>query len=140
VADDVQATLVLAQTGKLMHRPVVLLYGSDYWRKIVNFEALVEHGMMDRCHFEYLQFANDVDAALDGLKVQLPLGSDSCTPAFASSNTLALRSHLEWACPMHLRTSAPAGRRQKERTMTKRLQSYSLRNGRMSGLSSVGHC
>src|SRR5579863_6506512 len=44
--DELTEILTLAQTRKL-ERPIpVLLYGSSYWNEIVNFKALLKHGMI----------------------------------------------------------------------------------------------
>jgi predicted Rossmann-fold nucleotide-binding protein len=37
--------LTLIQTGKIKPLPI-LLFGSDYWNRVVNFEALVEEGVV----------------------------------------------------------------------------------------------
>ena len=42
--DELFEILTLAQTRKLDRTIPVLLYGTDYWREVVNFDALVRHG------------------------------------------------------------------------------------------------
>ena len=44
--DEMMELLTLIQTGKMKPIPV-LLFGGDYWRRIINFEALVEEGVID---------------------------------------------------------------------------------------------
>src|SRR6266446_2701866 len=44
--DELFELLTLLQTRKLDRPLVVLLYGSAYWKEIVNFPALVQHGMI----------------------------------------------------------------------------------------------
>src|SRR6185437_5628792 len=54
--DELMEILTLAQTGKLSRHIPVILYGSEYWREIVNFPALARHGMIskeDLSLFEY---------------------------------------------------------------------------------------
>lgn len=86
--DELLEMLVLAQTRKLKQRPLVMLYGADYWRKIVNFEALVEHGMMDREDLELLHFVDGVDDALALLVARLPrVDGTAGEPSFSASNT-----------------------------------------------------
>ena len=46
--DELTEILTLAQTRKLEYPIPVILYGSAYWREILNFEALARHGMIDR--------------------------------------------------------------------------------------------
>ena len=42
--DEVFETLTLVQTNKISREDVViLLYGEEYWRKIINFEELLKH-------------------------------------------------------------------------------------------------
>lgn len=43
--DELLETLVLIQTGKMKPIPV-LLYGKDYWSRIINFEAMAEEGVI----------------------------------------------------------------------------------------------
>ena len=44
--DELFEILTLAQTGKLDRKIVVVLYGSTYWKEIINFQALLRHGMI----------------------------------------------------------------------------------------------
>jgi hypothetical protein len=46
--DELTEILTLAQTRKLSRKIPVLLYGSAFWREILNFDALVRHGMISR--------------------------------------------------------------------------------------------
>ncbi len=55
--DELTEILTLAQTGKLERKVPVLLYGSSYWKEIVDFDALVRHGMIDRADLELFQYA-----------------------------------------------------------------------------------
>ena len=43
--DEMFELLTLIQTGKIKPLPI-LLFGSDYWNRVVNFEALVEEGVV----------------------------------------------------------------------------------------------
>jgi uncharacterized protein (TIGR00730 family) len=83
--DELFEMLTLSQTGKL-ERPIpILLYGSAYWNEIVNFEALVRHGMIDRAELELISFVDAPEPALRLLQEKLPLGHGPATPAFAKS-------------------------------------------------------
>ena len=42
----------------------MVLYGSSYWNEIINFDALVRHGMINREDLALFQFADDPAAAL----------------------------------------------------------------------------
>jgi uncharacterized protein (TIGR00730 family) len=57
--DELCEILTLAQTGKLARRIPVVLYGSEYWNEVINFEALVRHGTISASDLELFQFADD---------------------------------------------------------------------------------
>ena len=49
----------------------VLLYGSAYWKEIVNFEALVKYGMIAPEDLNLFQFVDDPATAFELLKTGL---------------------------------------------------------------------
>jgi len=53
-ADEI---LTLMQTRRFGRNIPVVLYGSTYWNEIINFDALVRHGMIDREDLALFQFA-----------------------------------------------------------------------------------
>lgn len=59
--DELFETLTLVQTKKIKPLPV-LIFGKDYWSKLINFEWLVEEGMVDAADlnlFEYVETAEE---------------------------------------------------------------------------------
>jgi hypothetical protein len=64
--DELFETLTLIQTGKV--RPVpVLLFGRDYWQRIIDFDAMVEEGTIDprdRALFRFVETAEAAWAAI----------------------------------------------------------------------------
>jgi uncharacterized protein (TIGR00730 family) len=44
--DEFFEIVTLAQTEKLAKKIVIVIYGSDYWKKIVNFEAMADAGVI----------------------------------------------------------------------------------------------
>jgi uncharacterized protein (TIGR00730 family) len=42
--DELFEILTLAQTEKLAKKIIVVMYGSEYWKKVINFEALADYG------------------------------------------------------------------------------------------------
>jgi uncharacterized protein (TIGR00730 family) len=93
--DELFELLTLAQTRKLEKKIVILLYGTTYWNEILNFDALVRHGMISPEDLDLFSFADDVDTAYEYLKCGLtkyylqpehPLPEHECTtPAIAKS-------------------------------------------------------
>jgi predicted Rossmann-fold nucleotide-binding protein len=69
--DELFEILTLAQTRKLENRITIVLYGSKYWKQIVNFDALVEHGMISPEDLNLFQYADDPETALNILKDNL---------------------------------------------------------------------
>jgi uncharacterized protein (TIGR00730 family) len=69
--DEMMEILTLMQTQKLMKRMVVLLYGTTFWKEIINFDALVRHGMIAAEDLNLFEFADDVDSAFKILEAGL---------------------------------------------------------------------
>jgi uncharacterized protein (TIGR00730 family) len=88
--DELFEILTLAQTRKLDRSIPVLLYGSGYWKEIINFEALVRHGTIDAEDLDLFCFVDEPQAALALLKrrIQLAPGPPS-GPCFAKSRVPA---------------------------------------------------
>ncbi len=95
--DELMETLTLAQTRKLHEKIVIVLYGSSYWREIINFDALVRHGTISREDLDLFQFADDPRSALELLQGGLSVETAPRTPAFAQSRT-----------PQHPASGAPS--------------------------------
>ncbi len=64
--DELFEILTLVQTRKAPTIPIVL-FGSAYWRKIVNFEALIEEGMIRRVDLALFAFADTAEDAWTAL-------------------------------------------------------------------------
>ncbi len=85
--DEMIEILTLMQTRKFDRHIPVVLYGSTYWNEIINFEALVRHGMIDREDLALFQFADDPATALRLLQAGIDIEPDEKTPAIAHSKT-----------------------------------------------------
>jgi len=66
--DEMMELLTLSQTQKLAKKLTIVLYGSQYWKEIVNFEALVKYGMISPEDLNLFQYADDPQTAFDLLK------------------------------------------------------------------------
>jgi uncharacterized protein (TIGR00730 family) len=67
--DELFEILTLRQTKKARTVPVVL-FDEAYWRSIIKFDALVEHGMIDAADLELFRFAETAEGAWDALVAQ----------------------------------------------------------------------
>lgn len=64
--DELFEILNLRQTGKAPPLPIVL-FDEEYWRSVINFEALVEHRMVDPFDHELFDFADNAEDVWKGL-------------------------------------------------------------------------
>ena len=85
--DELTELLTLVQTGKLDRRIPILMYGTAYWKEIINFDALARHGMISPRDLELFHFVDDTASALKLLQGSLGQEQDVHTPALASSHT-----------------------------------------------------
>jgi uncharacterized protein (TIGR00730 family) len=60
--DELFETLTLIQTGKINPLPV-LLFDRDYWQKLINWELLVEEGMISPEDLELITYVDTVEEA-----------------------------------------------------------------------------
>jgi len=85
--DELMEILTLQQTQKIDRKVAVLLYGSEYWKEIVDFGALVSHGTISAQDLELFHYVDDPEAALARLQTALAVEPAKEVPAFASSRT-----------------------------------------------------
>jgi predicted Rossmann-fold nucleotide-binding protein len=79
--DELFELLTLQQTRKAASGPVVM-FGEAYWRRIVNFDALAEEGMISPADLQLFEFA------------------ESAEEGWASLARRGLGAHrAEWGCP-----------------------------------------
>jgi uncharacterized protein (TIGR00730 family) len=69
--DELTEILTLAQTKKLENKIVIVLYGSAFWHEILNFDALIKHGVISKQDMDLFRFADTPDEALQILKEDL---------------------------------------------------------------------
>ena len=65
--DEMFETLTLMQTGKCRRRPI-LLFGREFWSRLINFDLLVETGLISEVDlqlFRFVETAEEAWAALD---------------------------------------------------------------------------
>lgn len=68
--DELFETLTLIQTGKIDPLPV-LLFGRDYWERLIDFDLLVEEGMINRNDLGIFQFVDDEERAWEIIRESL---------------------------------------------------------------------
>jgi uncharacterized protein (TIGR00730 family) len=85
--DELMELLTLTQTRKLERDIPIVLYGSSYWNEIINFPAMLRHGVIDEGDLRLFSFADDPETAFHLLQSRLPTRPGPTTPAFAKSRT-----------------------------------------------------
>jgi uncharacterized protein (TIGR00730 family) len=86
--DELMEILTLSQTQKLAKKLTIVLYGKDYWQEVINWDALVRHGMIAKEDLNLFQYADTPESAFAILKTGLTaaLQPESAeTPAIAKS-------------------------------------------------------
>ncbi len=66
--DELFELLTLAQTKKLAKKMTVVIYGSSYWKNVINLELLAEKGAIGLADLELFQFADTPEEAFALLK------------------------------------------------------------------------
>lgn len=70
--DELFETLTLIQTKKMAKPDIsVMLYDSSYWNELINFQKLVDTGMISSEDLNLFHFFNTVEEGLDFLKPRL---------------------------------------------------------------------
>jgi uncharacterized protein (TIGR00730 family) len=69
--DEMFELLTLAQTKKLAKKITVVIYGSDYWKNVINLDLLAEKGAIAMSDLDLFQFADTPEEAFAILKTSL---------------------------------------------------------------------
>ena len=63
--DELFESLTLIQTGKVRKKPPIVLFGSDFWKSLFNFDLLVEWGTISKEDLNLFKFVDTVKEARD---------------------------------------------------------------------------
>ncbi|HEV2486251.1 MAG TPA: TIGR00730 family Rossman fold protein [Terracidiphilus sp.] len=66
--DEMFEILTLAQTHKLAKKITVVIYGSEYWKKVFNLDVLVDTGAISPKDIDLFQFADTPEEAFEILR------------------------------------------------------------------------
>ena len=66
--DELFEILTLAQTDKLAKKILVVIYGSEYWNRIMNFQAFVDAGTVAPEDLNLFKFVNSPEEAFEFLR------------------------------------------------------------------------
>ncbi|MGB1126796.1 MAG: TIGR00730 family Rossman fold protein [Opitutales bacterium] len=63
--DELFETLTLVQTKKVRDKPVIVLFGSEFWNSVINFDSLIQWGTISPKDLDLFKIVDDVDEAAD---------------------------------------------------------------------------
>ena len=66
--DELFEILTLAQTDKLAKKILVVIYGSEYWKQIINFQAFVDAGTVSPQDLDQFKIIDSPDEAFEFLR------------------------------------------------------------------------
>lgn len=69
--DEMFEFLTLTQTHKLGHHAIILLYGADFWKRVINFDVLVESGTIAAEDMKLIRFVDTPEEAFGVLRWSL---------------------------------------------------------------------
>lgn len=69
--DELMEILTLVQTGKIRKKMPICIYGETYWRNVLNFEYMVQVGVISREDLGLFRYVNSPTEAFDYLKTEL---------------------------------------------------------------------
>ena len=73
--DELFELLTLVQTRKMTKPMPIVLFGTRYWREVINFDALVAHGTIDAKDVGLVYRTDSVDEAYDWVVARLGEGA-----------------------------------------------------------------
>jgi uncharacterized protein (TIGR00730 family) len=65
--DELFEVITLVQTRKAKQVPIVL-FGTDYWKRLINFDVLIEEGVISAADLDLFQYADDPESAWNIIK------------------------------------------------------------------------
>ena len=69
--DELWEVMTLIQTRKVQKKMPIVIYGEEHWKKIINFDALVESLVIEKNDLKLLHFSNTPQEAFDFLSKRL---------------------------------------------------------------------
>jgi uncharacterized protein (TIGR00730 family) len=69
--DELWEVLTLLQTGKIDSEHLILIYGRNYWNKVINWKHMVRSGTVSERDYKMLRFADTVDEAFNTVRAEM---------------------------------------------------------------------
>ena len=75
--DELMEVLTLVQPGKVNKKLPIVIYGTEYWDEVINFESMVKWGMISEKDLSLFHFADTPQEVFECLKQEILHASDS---------------------------------------------------------------
>lgn len=69
--DELMEVLTLLQTDKIRKKMTVVIYGSEYWKKVLNFDEMVYHGVLSKEDLALFKFIDNPQEAFEYIKASI---------------------------------------------------------------------
>jgi len=69
--DEVFELITLVKTGRMKRYVPIVLFGSKYWRDVINFEPMIQHGAIKRGDVDCFIYSDDVDETFRYITAEL---------------------------------------------------------------------
>ena len=66
--DELMEVLTLLQTDKIKKKMAVVIYGSEYWNKVLDFQVIADYGLVNEDDLKLFKFIDDPKEAFEYLK------------------------------------------------------------------------
>ena len=66
--DELFEILTLAQTEKLAKKILVVIYGSEYWKQLINFQAMIDAGTISAADVELFRMVDTPEEGFEFLR------------------------------------------------------------------------
>jgi uncharacterized protein (TIGR00730 family) len=69
--DELMEILTLLQTDKIKKKMTVVIYGTEYWKSVMNFDEMVRRGVINRSDLRLFKFCDSPVEAFEYLRASL---------------------------------------------------------------------
>ena len=66
--DELMEVITLLQTEKVKKKMAVVIYGTEYWNKVIDFDSIVDHGLISREDLKLFRFCDNPREAFEYLR------------------------------------------------------------------------
>jgi len=74
--DEFMELVTLVQTKKITYHLPIVMYGSEYWKRVINFKHMEDHAMISEEDLHLFRFCNTPEEAFEYLKKNLSKAVD----------------------------------------------------------------